>query len=75
VAETVALLIVGLCAVEVNPFEDVHEYVSTPPPVRFKVVPTQMGELLFAVAVGKVAMETALVATLPLTQFVVSQAE
>jgi hypothetical protein len=36
----------------VKPFELVHEYVPTPPPVRFKVFPAQIGELLLAVAVG-----------------------
>ena len=52
-----------------KPFELVHEYVPTPPPVKFKVVPAQIGELLLAVAVGKALTVTATEAVLvqPLT--------
>jgi hypothetical protein len=64
VAETFALFMVGLCSVEVKPFELVHAYVPTPPPVRFRVVPAQMGELLLAVAVGKALTITATEAVL-----------
>jgi hypothetical protein len=42
--------------------------------LKFKAEPTQTGELLLGLAVGKVAIEIALVATLPLMQFVLSQA-
>jgi hypothetical protein len=46
--------------VDVKPVELVHAYaVPTPPPVKFKVVPEQMGELLLAVAVGKALTITA----------------
>ena len=54
---------------EVKPFELVHEYVPTPPPIKFKAVPAQIGELLLAVAVGKAFTVTATEAVLvqPLT--------
>ena len=47
-----ALEIVGFWADDVKVFTPVQAYKPTPPPVRFNVVPVQMGELLLAVAVG-----------------------
>ena len=62
-AETVALLIVGLCAVEEYPFGPAQAYVPTPPPVRAILFPAQMtGVLVLAVAAGFAFTVTAVVA-------------
>lgn len=53
----------GLCKEEVKLFGPVQEYVVIPegPPVKFRVAPTQTGELLDAVATGRVLITTVVV--------------
>lgn len=51
-AAVVTFVIEGDEAVEVNELGPLQKYVPPPPPVRFRVFPTQTGVLLLAVAVG-----------------------
>jgi hypothetical protein len=54
VATVAALLIVGFCKDEVNPFGPTHEYVDAPLgcDVKFRLLPVQIGLLLEALAAG-----------------------
>lgn len=53
VAAVVIFVMEGFCSEEVNPFGPVQLYVAPPLEVRFNVPPTINGELLPAVAIGR----------------------